>query len=382
MNPQNPTLDAARSIGDAFVSWQDDRGGIDRARCPYLAPKYHPLFRDMEIPFMARALSGLSAATRNAAYLEASGRYADYYLDLVENLATSERIAYKFGIAMESAALVARDHPGRCLEVAARGLTVLKWLRQLRTDLGSWFLCGYKPGLASLKDKPDVGFSDDLCHVGRGLVRLYEATRRPDILADIRGLCGYYLRDVAPDSMQGLWSRDLGTWVIGPWPDTAFEHMDNTPACAAGWVWSAYGGADFLLAALPYLEDGPERDLVRDRVMASNRWIFRECQFEDGAIGMTGRDDRWVGLTAAAILVVLGTEKAGLMTEQERKEFGPPVRAAWSWLLAHVGENLPEAGYLEATGKTFPSPGDNVAWLLSWTCECLLRAQDVQAFLR
>jgi hypothetical protein len=30
------------------------------------------------------------------------------------------------------------------------------------------------------------------------------------------------------------------------------------------------------------------------------KWQFDACQFDDGACGLSGRDDRWLGMTGGA----------------------------------------------------------------------------------
>ncbi len=368
-------------ICNEFVKWQDEDGGINVSACPFLQEAYRPLLRYMEIPFMARTLYGAYELTRNAGYKTAADKYCKWYVRHIENLITKESIAYKFGIAIESACLYAKYNPSESRDYMIHAMTILGWLRQLRTDAGSYFRCGYLPGTESLKHVPDVGFSDDLCHVGRGVTRLYESTGDADILKDIEGLCSYFMSDIKEGTMEGIWMPEAGTWAIGPWPDTAFEHMEDTPANSVGWVWSAFGDVDFLISAAAVSSDDDLKSDIAAKAVRSNRWIFANCQFEDGAVGMTGRDDKWVGLTAAAVMSVMKLFKKGLMSAEETAEFKPYVRSAWEWLMKNTGENMPEAGYVKVTGHTNPYPGDNVAWLFSWTAECLMMAYDIEKFL-
>ncbi len=374
-------IEKVRLICNDFVEWQDNDGGIDVSKCPFLQEAYRPLFRYMEIPFMARALYGAFDLTNKAEYKNAADKYCKWYVKHVETLITKESIAYKFGIAIESACLYAKHNPSEARDYMIHAMTILSWLRQLRTDEGSYFRCGYLPGTESLKHVPDVGFSDDLCHVGRGLTRLYEATGDPGVLKDIKGLCGYFMRDIKEGTMDGIWMAEAGTWAIGPWPDTAFEHMENTPANSIGWVWSAFGDVDFLVSAAMVSSDEKLKDDVLKKAVRSNRWIFENCQFDDGAVGMTGRDDKWTGLTSAAIMAVMKLYRNGLMTAEETAEFKPYVSLAWEWLQKNTGKNMPEAGYIKVTGHTNPFPGDNVAWLFSWTAECLMMAYDIERSL-
>lgn len=370
------------SICDRFVEWQNEEGGIDAEKCPYLKPKYRPLMRHMEVPFMARALYGAYDMLGRPDYKEAADKYCRWYIDHIEDLITTERIAYKFGIAMESACLYAAHNPMEYRDYMVHARVILKWLHQLRTDVGCYFRCGYLPGIESLKHVPDVGFSDDLCHVGRGITSLYKATGDQSVLRDMEGLAAYFMTDIKEGTMEGVWMPEIGTWAIGPWPDTAFEHMDNTPANSVGWVWSAFGDVDFLTSAARFFKDKTLVDGIIEKSVKSNRWIFKNCQFDDGAVGMTGKDDKWVGLTAAAVMAVVGMYRKGLLTREQADEFRPHVRLAWEWLLRNTGANMPEAGYIEVTGHTNPSPGDNVAWLFSWTAECLMMGDAIDCYLK
>jgi hypothetical protein len=45
------------------------------------------------------------------------------------------------------------------------------------------------------------------------------------------------------------------------------------------------------------------RQRIDDTCVAAFRWCIDNCEFDDGAYGMFGRDDKWVGQTAAAVLL-------------------------------------------------------------------------------
>lgn len=374
-------IEKITSICDQFVEWQNTEGGIDSAKCPYLQPEYHPLIRHMEVPFMARTLYGAFEHFKKPEYKIAADKYCVWYINHIEDLISTEKIAYKFGIAIESACLYAKHNPMEYRDYMVHAQVIMKWLRQLRTDVGCYFRCGYLPGIESLKHVADVGFSDDLCHVGRGINLLYESTGDASVLKDIAGLADYFMSDIKEGTMEGIWMPENGTWAIGPWPDTAFEHMDNTPANSVGWVWSAFGDVDFLTAAAKNFRDNELVNKIVQKSVQSNRWIFKNCQFDDGAVGMTGRDDKWVGLTAAAIMAVVGMYRNEYLSAEEAAEFRPHVRLAWKWLLDNTGSKMPTAGYIKETGHTNPSPGDNVAWLFSWTAECLMMGDDIENYL-
>ena len=381
MNPS--IIEKMRPILDDFVTWQTEDGCISKERCPYFAPGYRPLFRYMEIPFMGRTLYRFYDITKEPRYKTAADKYMRFYMELICDLIPKERIAYKFGMALEAAALYAKNNPLEAQATATYVRLFLKWLRQLKDpSLGSYFRCGYLPGVPGIEGATDVGFSDDLCHVGRGLTRAYELLGEEEILSDLKNLSRYFLTDQKDGTQDGIWNPSLGTWAIGPWPDNNFEHMQDTFANRAGWVYSAYGDVEFLMDASVYYGDGALSEEIALRSKRSIRWIFENCFFEDGAVGMTGLDDKWLGLTAAAILGVVNLYRHHVLSQEELNWFRPYVQASWNFLLAYSGESMPEAGYMEVTGNTNPIPGDNVAWLLSWVAECLAQEETVAQILR
>ena len=371
-------MDAMRSICDEFVAWQGEGGIILKEKCPYFAEHYKPLFRYMEVPFMGRALYKFYDLTKEERYKLAADKYMLFYIKLICDLITTEKIAYKFGMALEAAALYAKYNPLKSIEMKVYITLIANWLRQLKDEtLGSYFRCGYLPGTKGIELATDVGFSDDLCHVGRGLVRAYELLGDEELLYDIKQLAGYFMTDQKENTQDGIWNPALGTWSLGPWPDKNFEHMSDTAANEAGWVYSAYGVAEFLLDASCYIEPGELTKNIREKCLSSIKWIFENCYFEDGSVGMTGKDDKWLGLTAAAMMGILKLDERDALSLEDEEYFKPLLAGAWKFLMDNTGDNLPEAGYIKVTGHTNPIPGDNVAWLLSWIVECLAKQQAV-----
>lgn len=375
-------VDAMRLICDEFVEWQGDDGLILKEKCPYFSDYYKPLFRYMEVPFMGRALYKFFDITKEEKYKLAADKYMLYYVNLICDLITSEKIAYKFGMALEAASLYAKYNPLKSAEIKVYINLLAKWLRQLKDDkVGSYFRCGYLPGTKGIELATDVGFSDDLCHVGRGLVRAYELIGDEELLYDIKQLSKYFVTVQKPNTQDGIWNPALGTWSIGPWPDKNFEHMSDTASDEAGWVYSAYGVTEFLLDAVYYMEADNYTKDIKEKCLSSIRWIFENCYFDDGSVGMTGKDDKWVGLTAAAIMGILKLYEHNILSSEEMDYFKPLLAGTWKFLLDNTGNNLPEAGYIEVTGRTNPIPGDNVAWLLSWVVECLAQQPIIDSIL-
>ncbi|HXG24317.1 MAG TPA: hypothetical protein VNJ09_07180, partial [Chthonomonadales bacterium] len=58
--------------------------------------------------------------------------------------------------------------------------------------------------------------------------------------------------------------------------------------------------------------------------------------------------------------------------------YRPKALAARDWLLEHVtAENVDSGGYFKETGEAEPRPPENLAWLLAWTLEALVRIPEI-----
>ena len=87
--------------------------------------------------------------------------------------------------------------------------------------------------------------------------------------------------------------------MIGPSHYTGFESTDVF-ADEASWVFSTATCIDFLLRLYRHKRD----PRFLDRSLRAAQWTFQTCQFEDGAVGMCGRDDKWIGFTGHAVTQV------------------------------------------------------------------------------
>ncbi len=91
---------------------------------------------------------------------------------------------------------------------------------------------------------------------------------------------------------------------------------------------------------------------------------------------MFGRDDKWVGQTAAAILLYCKLREQDLVPREIDKEYRPRIEKSWLWLLSHTDpETFPEGGYIRVTGSTTTKPPENLMWMMSWTVEALLAGE-------
>jgi hypothetical protein len=93
---------------------------------------------------------------------------------------------------------------------------------------------------------------------------------------------------------------------------------------------------------------------------------------------MHGRDDRWLGTTAGAILSFLRVRDAGFLSEADLATYRLKALAARNWLLAHLTpEAVESGGYFRVTGQSEPRPPENLAWLLGWTLEALAQMEEI-----
>jgi len=183
---------------------------------------------------------------------------------------------------------------------------------------------------------------------------------------------------MAVGSYNGCWSSALGTWVVAPTIVDSFEHFRGKRSGEMGWGFSSTGAIEFL-CKLAAATDRPElkRDIA-DKCATSMRWQFDACQFDDGACGMRGRDDKWIGMTAAAILSFLRTRQAGFLSQDIVERYRPRALAARDWMLAHLSPETVEAGgYFRVTGDSEPRPPENQAWMLGWTLVALSRLDEL-----
>ena len=175
---------------------------------------------------------------------------------------------------------------------------------------------------------------------------------------------------------QGVWSPANGSWVVAPTDNAHFEHL-HTPACRASWGWTSIEAILYLTQLSHVTKNENLKQGSRQKCVRSMKWQFDACQFEDGACGMSGRDDKWMGITAGAILSYLRVRDAGFLTDNEAA-YRTKALAARDWMLSHLDEDcLQQGGYWKITGKSQPRPKCNMAWLFGWTLEALTQIHRI-----
>ncbi len=402
-------LDIARSIGDRFVAWLGPTGRPDPAKCPWVTRRgpFSPTHAHSP-PFMARALYLLYDATGDRRYKAAADRYAIFSFafprDPVHPAADRQRQAFLlqrllaapdapwdpraqnqilsrswvYGCALWPAWGEFRRHNPHEDCYDARADALFEWVQRHRTDRGHAYNIGYRPTASPGVDVPDCAFTDDLRLTGTGIVAYYARTGQPEALEGALRLADYYLRDHQAGRAEGAFLPIPGTWCIGPWPlEIHCEHFAAVRMDQSGWGWTARGAVEFLThlhACLP--PEHPRAARMREVCVRSLRWQFT-CQFPDGAVGMHTLDDHWLGMTAAPLLVAADLRRAGWLDAAGEAEFAAPLSRARTWLRdAATEEMLDAGGYRRVTGRTTPTPPENLVWALSWVVEALVRWEE------
>jgi hypothetical protein len=254
-----------------------------------------------------------------------------------------------------------------------KAYSIYRWLQKYRRP-DSYFGIGYSSGSGT--GAPDGQFSCDLGEVGYGLVGFYNVSRYRPALEDAIGLARYFLTEWKPGSGEGIWSSQLGMWLVGPWSGTGGEHFTGQLHDQSAWVWSAYVDGDYLLRLRGFVTDAALRVAIDDRAAQALRWCMDACQFEDGALGMFGRDDKWAGMAAASLLLYIALKRAGSLPEQVDRVYRPRVEKTWRWLVdnTHPGA-YPNDGYIRVKGTTTKKPPENIVWAMAWTVEALVEGE-------
>jgi hypothetical protein len=384
--PSPPWLRNATRLADQFVAWQTPYGAVDPQTCPYRSEEKVIPTLIQGIGPQSRALYLMFEATGDERYKAAADRYAVFLMNTVHDPPTpydnkttidGERrycvsTSWMYGKALSPCyEWFMRHHPDEYgLELKA--YAIYRWLQRHRRD-DSYFGVGYPTG-----EFEDAQFSCDLGEVGGGLVGFYNTTGHEPALKDAVGLAEYFLTPHQPGSAKGVWSEQLGTWLVGPWPGGGAEHFTKQKYNESGWGWSCLVVGEFLLELRRLTDNDRRRAQIDDRCRRAFQWCLDACQFDDGAHGMFGRDDKWVGQTAAAILLYAKLRGQNVLSDDDEREYGPKIRRSWQWLRQHTGpDEWPEHGYIKVTGATTTKPGCNIMWMMAWTVEALLAGGNV-----
>lgn len=384
-NVSQPLRNALK-FGNLFALWQSPYGSSDPVKCPYRTPgSWNAYHLHLNGP-AARALYRLYARTGVRGYKETADRYAVFMISTlyepVEAYVDTEMLngqyrhmfsaAFMYGKALSHCYECFRQFNPKEDGLELKAYAIYRWLqRHRRAD--SYFGVGY-PGAAS----PDAQFTVDLGEVGAGLVGFYNASAHQPALDDALGLANFFLTDLREGSGRGVWSRELGAWVVGPWPGTGAEQFTNQQFNKSARGQAQLVPAEFLLSLRPHTQDPNLRAAIADKCVSAFRWCMDNCQFEDGAHGMFGRDDKWVGQTAMAVLLYTRLRADSLIPPEVEKVYHPKVNKSWRWLVDHTRpDNFPSDGYIRVSGATTKKPLENLVWHMAWTVEALIEGEKV-----
>lgn len=373
---------AVRELADRFARWQTPYGRPDPEKCPFVTPGRCISTQFHSPTFMAIGLYRAFDLFGDQAYKDAADRYIGFYFAALRHPPAGGvlRLDYpsypfQYGMALAGYEVFRQQNPEETW-LDGKAAAIVEWLRSFRWDEGSYFRNGYgNPKLGIV----DCGFSEDNLNIGRGLVGYYRISGDTAALEAASGLADYYLTDLEFGTYNGCWSEALGTWAVGPTTIDNFEHFHARRSFEIAWGFTAVGTIEFLTRLAPLIEQQEKRARIAERCVRSLYWQFNECQFEDGACGLAGRDDRWLGMTAGAILSYLRVRDAGFLSPDEIAWYRPRALAAAEWLVDNATpENIDgRSGYLPETGKSEPRPPENLAWMLAWTLLGLSRIPEI-----
>ena len=365
---QYQALPQIRLLADMFVEWQMDVGRLDprRTRWANWSSKRN------SYPRLVIGLNEAHRAIGVEAYREAAERMAVFYLGCLCNTANFH--PPHFGLGMVMYREIKRNNP-KVADFDDKVAALFEWMKPFVWDKGSYYRNGYAGG-----KMPDAGNSCDNADAGNGLVAYLQVKKRPEVLAAAEELGRYFLVEVKAGTYQGVWSPKLGTWVVAPTTQDKFEHFSDVSSRDIAWGYTSIIAISYLIRLAQFTDKKDMLSGIAEKCAASMKWQFDACQFDDGACGMSGRDDKWLGMTAGAMMSYLRVRDAGYLDEEEIAQYRPKAQAARDWLLANItADNLKSksAGYFCVTGRSHPRPPDNVAWNLGYTLEVLPRVQDV-----
>ena len=363
--PKFPPSHPARWLADKFVEWQNPYGRLDPGRCRVADGGV----RVISHSFIGISLYRAYAATKIPAYKAAADRYVLFYMGWMRE---PEHVhSAHYGLALAAYREFRRHNPKERL-FDARAASLFEYALEFRWNEGSYFRNGYAGG-----EMQDAANSNDNCEMGRGLIAYFELTKDPKVLAEAEGLAKYFTTQVKPGTYRGCWSSELGTWVVAPTDNDRFEHFEKTPASRTGWGFSSVDTIEYLVDLAAATEDEKLKSDIARVCSTSMKWQFDACQFDDGACGMSGRDDKWWGMTAGAVLSFLRTRDVGFLSAEDIARYRPRAQAARDWLVKNAtDETLNSGGYLRVTGKSHPKL-DNQAWIFGWCLDALLRVDEV-----
>ena len=389
-----------RLIADRIVCWQTPCGDLDSRQCPFGGGGH------LSYPFLAIGMYEAYKATGIEQYKAAAAGCATFFQSIMSPAWHTPH----FGLALRALQILKLCQP-RNWRWNDKATTLVRWMVPWRWDEATYFLNGYAAG--GMKDAANC---TDNAHAGVGLMVYYDMSSDPRSLrwpippqagVDIpgtnaesiqatrtlalemaEGMAACYLTEMKPGSYQGWWSSKLGTWAISPNSAVRFEHFrdsnkekpNTVKCCDTGWGYASIETIDYLTRLHATAENENLKAAIAEKCATSMKWQFDDCQFADGACGILGRDDKWLGMTAGAVLSYLRTRAAGFLSEQDVAEYRPKAKAARDWMLKCITPETLDSkqpGYVKVTGRSTPNPRDLFGWHFGWALEALCQSRQI-----
>ena len=305
----------------------------------------------------------MSKRTGNPEYLA----LANAQVRFIARTAVENDPAWLHGAALECIGIYHRYNPPD-LALKDAALRIVGWLRKRKVTIETGqvtfghFPCGY--GIKTLQAK-DAGWTNDLSIVGSGLVFAFEVIRDQTILRDAVSFSEYFLQPWRKGALgmdgywhAGTWREDLGSWVVGPLHYAGFEST-NAYSDEASWIFSTFSCTNFLTHLYQYK---PDRRIIYSCRKAS-QWVFDNCQFEDGGVGICGRDDKWLGAAGYSVSQFVDLRSVS-PDPRQLAVLSRRAKLSYDHLCRRLSQpNLGPLGIEWVTHKTLPDPLVNVGWM-------------------
>jgi hypothetical protein len=370
MAPTHEAVLPVRPVLEAFVAESLPEGGIDAAKSLWQAPGRgagNSLFPGgVDVRYLRFLVEGLYRVA-DPAGRDGYRTVADAQVHWMARIIRADHPSWALGNALELIGVHQAFRP-RDEELAAAARRFMAWLDERRVrvttpeGVGFWhYPCGYGLGEAH-----DAGWTNDLSMVGSGIVWAHEVTGEAAMLQAAASYAEYFVLPWRPNALgpDGYWEcgtfrEDLGSWAVGPAHYSGFESTDAF-SDEVSWVFSTMTCTDFLVRLHRHRPD----PRYLDRCVRAALWTFRQAQFEDGAVGMCGRDDKWLGLTGNAVSQVAMLLPLLAPDHPDRVELLAGARRAFAYLQAHLpGTRLADHGVEWVTRTTSTDPLVNVGML-------------------
>ena len=366
---------ADTSLATQKLNWLADEYVANQLPDGKIAPTWDTNPRGFAHGFIGVEMYKAFEATGNPDHKTAADKYITYYIDTIGDAST--RTPANHGIMMYSWSKYKSYNP-QSNQYDQLMDDVYGYMQDYRWSEPSYFRNGYNSS-----DGIDAANTCDLASMGVGLLNYYEKTGNVAALADAEGLAQYFISECVPYAYQGAWSSPLGAWVVAPTGNTHFEHHLGGPTVAyeLGWGFGAQEAADYLMPLYNVTTNETLKQGIKEKCVGSMKWQLDTCQFEDGALGLFEQDDKWMGMTIAAVQTFLWNYDAGFLTQNEVEEYSPKVWAAASWVLDNLNADcLSRAGFYQVNGdEAEMDRRSNGYWSISWAMEPLIRCDELAA---